>query len=61
MDAEMVKRVLDRLQGELEQVWADGYKAGVDATLHAMEKSRSDGVGPRIAGPEVCLMPIDDD
>ena len=61
MDAEMVKRVLDRLQGELEQVWIDGYKAGVDATLHTMGKNRSDGVGSSIAGPEVRLMPIDDD
>ena len=61
MDAEMVKRVLDRLQGELEQVWADGYKTGVDATLHAMEKSRIDGDESSIAGPEVRLMPINDD
>jgi hypothetical protein len=61
MDAAIVKRVLDRLQGELEQIWADGYKAGVDATLHAMGKSPSDGVGPSIAGSEARPMPIDDD
>ena len=53
MDVEIVKRVLDRLQGELEQVWIDGYKAGVDATLQAMGQPGKYRGKPSTPSPEV--------
>ncbi len=61
MDAEMVKRVLDRLQGELEQVWADGYKTGVDATLHAVGQPGEYTGKPNTPSLEILPEFIDDE
>ena len=53
MNTQIIRQVSDRLQAELEQVWIDGYKAGVDATLHALGQSGKYRVKPSTPGPEL--------
>ena len=53
MDVEIIKRVLHRVEGDLQQVWIDGYKAGVDATLQAMGRPAKYTGKPSTPGLEV--------
>ena len=61
MQIKIVYDVADRIRGELEQVWVDGYKAGVDATLQALGQPGKYRVTPSVAGPEVRPIPSDDE
>jgi hypothetical protein len=61
MQIKIVYDVADRIRGELEQVWVDGYKAGVDATLQALGQPAKYRATPSVTAPEVRPIPSDDE